>query len=171
MPDQPQRRSLTFRDFDEVLVDVENLRARGYVKAGHWDLAQVCGHLADWTSYSVNGFPRTGCVIGTLLWLIKVTVGPAKRRKMLATGVMPSGKPTLPQTVPPAGADEAAAVAKLKAAVERFRAHPGEYRPSPIFGRMSRDEWTRLVLLHCAHHLSYLIPKANEAGRRTPETT
>jgi hypothetical protein len=159
MPDAA-RRNLTFRDLDEVIADVENLRATGYEKLGKWDLAQVCGHLADWTSYPVNGFPRTGCVIGTLLWLIKVTVGTAKRRKMLATGVMPSGKPTLPQTVPPAGGDEEAAVEKLKAAVRRFRAHAGEYYPSPIFGRMSRDEWTRLVLLHCAHHLSYLIPNS-----------
>ena len=33
--------------------------------------------------------------------------------------------------------------------------------PSPLFGKMSRDELTRLHLIHCAHHLSFLTPKAN----------
>lgn len=56
MPDKPQRRELKFLDFDNVIRDVEQLQARGYSRAGNWNLAQVCGHLADWMSYPLDGF-------------------------------------------------------------------------------------------------------------------
>ena len=53
---------------------------------------------------------------------------------------MPAGKPTLPQSVTAPGGDPAAALWRLKAAAERFATHGWEYRPSPLFGPLSRDE-------------------------------
>ena len=161
MTNNPHRRDLTFRDLDEVVRDVEHLQAKGYDRAGNWDLAQVCGHLTKWLSYPLDGFPRAGCFVGTMLWLMKITVGKGMKKKILTTGKFKDGGPTMPESVPASGGDEAAAVAKLKEMVERFKNHMGELHPSPLFGPMSREELTRLHLIHCAHHLSFLTPKAN----------
>ena len=97
--------------------------------------------------------------IRVLLWAMRTTVGPRELRKVLETKAMRSGGPTMPETVPAAGSDEAAAVAKLRAAVERFRDHSGPYHPSPLYGALDRETATRLQLVHCAHHLSFLVPK------------
>ena len=40
------RRELRFDSLDEVVRDAEHLLAVGYDRAGNWDLAQCCGHLA-----------------------------------------------------------------------------------------------------------------------------
>lgn len=159
MPDTPPRRDLRFSNLDEVIADVEILRARGYEKAGNWNLAQVCGHLANWLGYPVNGFPKAGCLVGSILGLMRVTVGKKLLRKTLARGSMRAGGQTMPESVPAATEDEAGAAAKLKEAARRFKEHPGEYHPSPLFGQLTRDEALKLQLIHCAHHLSFLIPK------------
>jgi len=138
--------------------DAEALLTKGYDRAGNWDLAQVCGHVANWMTYPVEGFPKSPAPIRAMLWLLKKTVGRAKFEKYLAEG-MPAGKPTMPESVPTAGGDHAAAVAKLKQAVEKFKAADGVY-PSPLFGPMTKDEATRLQLVHAAHHLSFLVPKS-----------
>jgi hypothetical protein len=58
------------------------------------------------------------------------------------------------------GGDEAAAVERFKQAIERLRAHPGELHPSPFFGYLTPQQWRDLHLIHCAHHLGFLLPKA-----------
>jgi Protein of unknown function (DUF1569) len=152
-----ERRKLSFATLDEVVADAENLQAKGYDRAGNWDLAQVCSHLADWMRFPLEGFP-VPLLLRPILWMMKVTVGKAKFRKYLAEG-MPAGKPTIPSTVAASDSDPVAAIAKLKQSVERFKAHTGAIIPSPLFGAMNKDEALRLQLVHCAHHLSFLIPK------------
>lgn len=151
------RRKLTFATLDDVVRDAESLLAKGYGRAGNWDLAQVCSHLAEWMRFPLDGFPKLPLFLRPLFWLFRNAVGRAKRIKYSAEG-MPSGKPTMPQTVPPPGGDAAAAVAKLKEAAERFKAHTGPVHPSPLFGAMTKDEALQLQLKHCEHHLSFLIP-------------
>lgn len=156
-----QRRELRFNNLDEVIDDVDRLRQRGYDKAGNWDLAQVCGHLTKWLSYPLDGFPRSGCFVGMMLWLMRITVGKSIKRKILATGKFKEGGPTIPESVPVSGDDDAAAVSKLKEEIERFKNYNGVFHPSPLFGAMPKDELAQLHAIHCAHHLSFLVPKAN----------
>jgi hypothetical protein len=153
-----ERRQIRFESLDDVVRDAEGLLAKGYDRAGNWDLAQVCGHVANWMTYPVEGFPRPPAPIRAMLWLMKKAVGRGKFEKYLAEG-MPAGKPTMPESVPPPGGDPAAAVARLKQAVEKFKAAGGVH-PSPLFGPMTKDEATRLQLIHAAHHLSFLVPKS-----------
>lgn len=65
----------------------------------------------------------------------------------------------MPQTVHGASEDEAAAINRLKVVALRFKAYTGGVHPSPLFGKMSLEEAKKLQLVHCAHHLSFLIPK------------
>lgn len=157
---KPPRRKLTFATLDEAVADAENLLAKGYVRAGNWDLAQVCFHLAEWLRYPVEGFPQTPLLLRPLMWLMRNTIAGPALRKALEKGEMPAGQPTLTQSVVPPGGDPGAAVAKLKEAVERFKAFPGPYRPSPLLGVLDHETGHGVQRLHCAHHLSFLIPQA-----------
>ncbi len=152
------RRALTFNTLDEVVADAENLLATGYERAGKWDLAQVCDHVAEWMRFPVQGFPKAFLPIRLILWMMKVTIGRKKFEGYLATKSFPAGKPTMPETVFKAGGDPLAAVAKLKQSVEALQNYKGEVHPSPLFGKMTYDECVRMQLVHCAHHLSFLVP-------------
>jgi hypothetical protein len=154
------RRELAFATLDEVVRDAENLQANGYERAGNWDLAQVCSHLAEWMRYPLDGFPKIPLLLRPMFWLLRATMGKKIRRKILAEG-FPAGGRTMPQTVFAPGGDAAAAVAKLKEVAGRFQAHTGPVHPSPLFGAMNKDEALQLQLKHCAHHLSFLVPRAS----------
>jgi len=156
---KPERRKLTFATLDEVVADAENLQAKGYEKAGNWDLSQVCLHLVDWMSFPMDGFPKPPLPIRFMLWSLRNTIGKSMFRKYLIEG-MPTGKPTMPQTIKEPSGDPTVAILKLKETVERFKAHTGVIHPSPLFGAMNKDDATRLQLVHCALHLSFLVPKS-----------
>jgi hypothetical protein len=153
------RRPLDFTNLAAVLTDVEALHAGGYRTAGNWDLAQCCGHLAGWVSFPVVGFP-----IKPFPWLVRVTVGRFLAGQVLKTRRFPAGGWTVKETVPAAGGDEAAAVERLRRSVAAFESHAGEYLPSPLFGKLSPAEWRQFHLIHCAHHLSFLLPGGGESG-------
>jgi hypothetical protein len=158
---------LNFSDLNAVVRDAEALAAGGYEKAGNWDLAQVCGHLAEWMRYPMDGFPKAPLPVRAILWVMRHTVGPRMLRRFFAERAMPSGGRTMPETVPPPGGDEAAAVERLRQVAERFQAYTGPLHPSPLFGALDRDAATQLQLIHCAHHLSFLIPKKGAANTQS----
>ncbi len=151
------RRKLTFATLDDAVRDAENLLAKGYDRAGNWDLAQVCFHLAEWMRFPLEGFPRLPFLLRPMFWLVRTTAGKKIRNKVLAKG-FPAGGQTMPQTVFQPGGDANAAVAKLKDVAERFQGHTGLIHPSPLFGPLNKGDAFQLQLLHCAHHLSFLVP-------------
>jgi hypothetical protein len=153
------RRTLTFESLDSVVRDAESLLANGYEKAGNWDLSQVAGHLANWMTYPLDGFPKAPLPVAVMFGIMRRTLGRKMFESTLAKG-MPSGRPTMTASVPPPGGDPAAAVARLRAVAERFKAYTGDIVPSPLFGKMTKDEAEKLQLVHCAHHLSFLVPKS-----------
>ena len=153
----PERRKLAFAALADVVADAEMLLAKGYDRAGNWDLAQVCGHLADWMRFPMDGFPKLPLLLRPVFAAVRVTIGKKIRNKIIAEGFS-AGSRTMPQTVPPPGND-AVAVAKLKETAERFQAFTGPIHPSPLFGAMDKDEALRLQLRHCEHHLGFLVPR------------
>jgi hypothetical protein len=160
MNERHQRRSLVFNDLDEVIRDAETLLAKGYEKTGNWDLAQCCNHLADWLRFPVEGFPKMPLFLKPFFWMARKTIGRKKLLQYINTRSFPAGKPTMPETVKAPGGDPREAVAALRKSVERLKAHNGPIVPSPLFGPMTKDEAVRMQLVHCAHHLSFLLPKS-----------
>lgn len=159
-----ERRNLRFGSLDEVLADATHLSETELQAVGKWNFAQICEHLADWMRFPVDGFPRKAFPIRAILWMMKVTIGKSTIKKILATESMKAGTPTMPDTVKPADvSSNAAALEQLAQAIENFKNHSGEFHPSPIFGALSREDALKLQLIHCAHHLSFLVPvDANE---------
>ncbi len=156
-----ERRQLKFDSLADVVRDAEHLLANGYDKAGIWDLAQCANHLAYWLTCPIDGFGKAPAPVRMFLWIARNTFGPGKLKKYIAENTFPPGAPTDPNSVKPAGGDAEEAVAKLKTAVARFEAYDGPIVPSPFFGPMDKDTNRKLQQVHCAHHLSFLVPKAN----------
>jgi hypothetical protein len=55
--------------------------------------------------------------------------------------------------------DESAAVNQLRREISEFRALATTPYPHPFFGPLTKQQWNDLVLIHAAHHLSFLVPK------------
>jgi hypothetical protein len=155
-----RRRRLEFATLDEAVRDAEDLLAKGYEKAGNWDLSQCCHHLTEVMTYPIDGFPRTPFPMNVAAWFLKHTVAPGWLKKVLETGVWPTGTPTDERTVPAPGGNEAAEVARFRQAVGRLLTHTGPFRESPLFGMLDKETLVKLHRIHTAHHLSFLVPKA-----------
>lgn len=151
------RRILKFATLDEAVADAERLLA-GYGRVGRWTLGQCCGHIAYWMACGMDGFPKPPLGGRIMMWAMRHTIGP-RILKRVVSGEMKDGLPTMPQSVPPPNADDAAGVAKLKETVARANAFAGPPLPSPFFGPMDRESWVRLNCVHAAHHLSFLTPR------------
>ncbi len=154
-----KRRQLRFATLDEAVRDAEHLLAQRYEKAGNWDLTQCCHHLAVLMDYPIDGFPRFPFPLNVGCWLLKQTVAPGRLKKVLESGVWPTGIPTDKRTVPTPGGNDAEAVGRLKQAVERLLAHTGSFQPSPLFGMLDKETLVKLHRIHTAHHLSFLLPR------------
>ena len=76
---------------------------------------------------------------------------------ILASGRLPSGIEAPQPAIPPDDASDAS-VEALLATIDRFESFNGPIAPHRIFGNLSDAEARKLNLIHCAHHLSYLVP-------------
>lgn len=153
-PAPPQRRTLDFRDFDAVLADVDALAGRGYDRAGNWNLAQVCDHLAKSMAESIDGFSFKFPLL--LRWVPPLIRWWFKKR-IFGKRTFPSVSapdPLKPADVP----DEADALARFRREIARVRT-ADKFARSPFFGWMTAEEWRDLHLVHASHHLGFLVPR------------
>jgi hypothetical protein len=152
-----QSRDLDFRDTKTVGEEIDRLHKDNYEKTGSWDLAQACNHLTYFIEGSLDGHPYR------VPWFLKVLFGRLVLHRILKQRRMKPGGPTPQKPLPLPGDDEAAAVARLKQALQRLESHQGELHASPFFGYLTPQQWRDLHLIHCAHHLGFLIPKTVES--------
>jgi hypothetical protein len=151
-----QPRQLEFQNNGQVTAELDRLRQGGYERAGNWDLAQVCDHLRYFIEGSLDGHQFQ------VPWVIKILFGRLVLWRILGQGRMKAGITTPQKPLPLPGGDEAGAVDRLKRVLQRLDAHAGEFHASPFFGKLTPAEWRQLHLIHCAHHLGFLIPKNAE---------
>ncbi len=159
MPTRPTKlRQLRFQSLDEVVQDVDHLASSGYSRGGNWSLGQASGHLAQWASFPMDGFPKPPLPIRMIFSLLKVT-GMTKRmaENIFKEGFKP-GTPTFKPTVPPSSIGDQEGIDQLKSVYERMKSFEAKLHPSPLFGEMSRADFEKATLLHADHHLAFLKP-------------
>jgi hypothetical protein len=160
-----ERRALRFSTLADVKADLLELHSRSYTKNGKWDLSQVAEHLSDWMAFPMDGFPQMPFVIKLLIGAMRVTRGKSLYKKFVANQRMPTGQPTMPQTVHlPSTANDGnqRSVERLITLIDRLEGFRGPIHPSPLFGALNYDELVALQLAHCAHHFSFLVPNEKE---------
>jgi hypothetical protein len=91
--------------------------------------------------------------------IMRLTIGKSSLRKILTTGEMGKGMPTMPETVYKAGGSLDKAIERLAKSVERLADSQGPFYPSPVFGKLDKEKLVLLQLVHCSHHLALLNPK------------
>ncbi len=146
------RRPLRFANWDEVIADAENLLQNGYTKLGRWSLGQVTFHLSEWLRYAMDGYPMK-----KLPWLLRVTLGRWMFNKILKSRKYGERGMTARQSIGPETLDDAQGVQTLKQVVERWKTFRGVCQTSPLFGKIGREEFNELHLIHAEHHLSFLV--------------
>jgi hypothetical protein len=153
MSTRVRRRVLRFGSYDELLAEVDRLSSGPYRRAGAWSLTQNCEHLRIFMDCSMRGFgearaPRLLRLIGPLA--LRVTLV----RKKIPAGVR------APAPFQPAAAsvDDPARIDAFRQTVRALEGFSGAFHPSPLFGRLTAEQWHRLHRIHAAHHLGFLVP-------------
>lgn len=149
----PRRPSLQYDSYRALQADLNDLQA-GYEQGGQWSLGMAADHLARTMSASLEGGKGLpGPVKAVLRWLILP--------QLLRRGTMPRGVPA-PAAVKPRDVPDAQGVAALQSQIDKAQAWCDSTIGHPMFGTMAMESFHRLQLLHAAHHLSFLTPKAFE---------
>jgi len=148
----PNRRTLKYNTIDAIMPDVDRLLA-GHSTVGNWTLGQICEHLATVTKRVVD-MPASTQHDPSL------RVSDEQKQQVFTSGKLPKGMP-LPSTMATPDAVSAAEGAdQLRKALAYYQSSPGPVAEHRLFGPLSKDEWDRLVRIHCAHHLSFALPAA-----------
>jgi hypothetical protein len=155
----PERRPLKFSAFDEIADDVRRLRSGGCERTGAWTLPQACHHLNESLKWSMRPGPFPPNTP-------EQEASTPRFEQILASGRLPDGLPGPEAMMPPPDAGDAAVDAFLDT-LERYDAYDGPLAPHRLFGHRSRDELRQLARIHCAHHLSHLVPATATGDRAT----
>lgn len=153
------RRVLNLQSFEDVLAEVRLLSRVGYHRVGKWSLGQTCEHLARFMEQSLDGFPKAPFYAALIRPLARLMY----LGKILKQERLPAGVATMPSLVPAEWEDDDHAVQQLTAAIARIEAADAVFQPSPLFGNLTADQWRKVHLWHCQHHLEFMIPAAKDA--------
>jgi len=156
------RRDLRFESMEDVLADVGKILCAPHVATlGNWSPGQAMQHVGRLIRFSLDGFP-----FQAPLWMR--LIGPLLKPLAMRDKPMPAGFPLRGAT----RALEPDPSVPLEEGAEELRTHAtrvinGERMEarSPVFGRMSHEDWVRLHLRHAALHLSFLLPESPEQER------
>jgi hypothetical protein len=145
------RRALAFPSLDRVMPDVDRLLA-GHTTVGHWSLGQICSHLTQSLTWTVDGFPKLAP------WVVRKTIGPLILRRILRTGRFPDGIKLPKAYLPKPSLDDRAEAEAFRAALWHFASHTGPLSDHPMAGQIARADWERFHCIHSAHHLRFILP-------------
>lgn len=147
-------RDLRFASLDELDAELARIeaahRAGTLETTGNWSAAQILRHLADFWRLSFDGFGFKAP------WILRVIVKPFKSKLLRSKpprGIRNRGAIRIVE--PPAQADFAECIASLRKQIARTRAGEKMTCPSPLFGKVSHEQWLAMHLNHSAMHLGF----------------
>ncbi|MEM9268693.1 MAG: DUF1569 domain-containing protein [Pseudomonadota bacterium] len=134
----------------DLMLDRLDQLARSPVQTtGTWDGFRTFNHLAQSVEFSIAGYPTQNSA------LFQATAGTLAFKVFKARGAMSHGlDEMIPGEVVAAEAgDTKAAIGRLSAALQAFRAHEGELKPHFAFGALSKEDFAIAHVLHINNHL------------------
>ena len=147
-------RQLVYARISDAMKEVDRLHAasaQSLAPATAWTWSQTLEHCAQSIEFSLVGFPEPKSAV------FQHTAGAAAFSLFAWRGRMSHnlaepipGAPLLDAHTP----DASAALARLKAAVTAFEAHPGPLHPHFAYGVLSRSQYEQAHAMHLANHLS-----------------
>ena len=155
---QVKRRAVRYETLDDAAADMNALarleRDNQLEQLGNWSLGQAIGHVATWAefAYTPAPLPRPPFFIRLMMPLLK--------NRFLNKG-LPAGVSIPGVEGGTIGTEEmptAAAIERFVAVAERLK-REAPTQPSPAFGKLSREDGTKLQLRHAELHMSFFKPK------------
>jgi hypothetical protein len=148
------RRSLSFSSLDDILADAEHLAAHQPIRTtGNWRPAQIVEHVAVFMEWSIDGFPfRVPLPLRLFGRMIR------KRAQRSATPSGLKAPRVIMRHVPPPDYSFDDAMRSLRGTVLRVRAGKRMTQPSPLFGKLTHEEWVQIHCRHAEMHFSFMHP-------------
>lgn len=134
--------------FDALLSEV-----RAVVTEAPAGFGAAMAHCAQSIDCSIDGYPKPA------IWPIRALIGPRVLKRFLAQGFMRHDtNAPVPGVAPPDPAlSSADGLAKLEAAITRFRGHTGPLAPHFAYGPVSKSAYEAVHAMHVANHLDALL--------------
>lgn len=156
---EAERRSLSYPSFEALLADldsVESAQAGGTLRtSGNWSPGQVMKHSSILIACALDGFPGKPAP-----WLVRKLLVTLYKKKALSGAPMPAGFkiPKQADFLDPGDPSFEEGLAALRGVAERVTGGAQMTHPSPVFEKLSHDEWVILTLGHTSLHMSFLHP-------------
>ena len=133
--------------------DIDRLHRAHYDRAGNWDLSQILDNVGESLRTALRGTDHRAAGI------IRKFFGPLVLQRILRQRRMKAGIKVPQWWLPGPSHDESAALGQFRSEVSTFQEMTISPFPHPFFGPLTKLQWIDLVLIHAAHHLSFLIPR------------
>lgn len=155
-------RTVTLRSLEDLKTEVANIEralAEGTLQVhGNWTAGQICQHIGKFIQFSIDGFD------GSAPWIVRIGAQLLFKKQLLGDKPMPRGI-QLPRSaasmLPEPTISDAEGIAFVRAAIARLEAGERMTQPSPVFGRLTHEQWLHLHLKHAAMHLGFVeYPRA-----------
>jgi hypothetical protein len=153
-----ERREVRLESLDDLRAEVERLaaaeRAGTLRRTGNWSAGQAFEHLGKFMAMSIDGFPPEAAPPWWIRGVVKLVKPRAVRGMPPPAGLKLPAEASflLPRDSVPLEEGEGLILRQI----ERVRAGERFEKPSPAFGALSHEQWTRLHLGHARLHLSFL---------------
>ena len=148
------RRELHFTTLADIQAYAERLASRSVRQLGNWPLGYALAHMAGAMRLALDGADFK------VPWYIR-TFAPLFKKRLLRGPMQPGFQ--LPRNAPQALIPKREistheGLSELRTTIERMNCEPQRH-PSPVFGKLSHDEWDQLHLRHAELHLSFYVPE------------
>ena len=151
------RREVVYGGIDDLKADLDAVEAAhnaGTLKAlGNWSAGQIFDHCAIFMESALDGFPSAPPA--PVRWLISMLF----KKKALAGGSPPAGfklNKWAAFLLPGDGVTFEAGLARWRAAIARLDGGEQMTHDSPIFGKLTPEQWKTLQCGHATLHMSFL---------------
>ena len=151
------RRTLSFKSWQDVLAELDRIEqahnAGTLTHTGNWSPGQNMDHAARLIRCAFDGFD--GQAPAPVRFFVRLFF----KSSALGPKPMPAGfkLPKAASSMLPAdNVSTPEGLTLLRDQLHRLTAGEKMTQPSPVFGRLTHDEWTTIQLKHLALHLSFL---------------
>lgn len=148
-----ERRKLHFNSLAEMKAEVDRL-ANGKVRCtGNWTLAQAIDHLACIMEGSLDG------INAKAPWFVRL-LAPTFRGNALNKGMPPgiAARGDMASVLPPDDVTLDNASSRMNRVFDRLNKGETMRQKSPVFGKMTHEDWSNLHMRHAELHLSFMHP-------------
>lgn len=148
-----ERRKLHFNSLAELKAEIDRLASGEVRTTGNWTLAQAIDHLAAIFEGSLDGIPAKAP------WFVRM-LAPTFRNRALHKGIDPGIKLSgdMLRVLPPDNVTLDNATARMNRVFQRLDKGEKMQQPSPVFGKMTHEDWSNLHMRHAELHLSFMHP-------------